>query len=67
MRKIIATDLVGKTIESIDNTSVNVLSLTFSDGTTLDLWAQDAVWTRSGYIPGIFVESPEYINYKSEE
>jgi hypothetical protein len=58
MRKVEASDLVGKTIKSIDNQSVNVLKLTFSDDTTLELWAEDAVHTQFGNIPGIFAEAP---------
>jgi len=56
MRKIQDADVVGKTIKSIDNGSVNVLRLTFTDGTSLELWAEDAVYTPMGNIPGIFVE-----------
>lgn len=47
MRNIKDTDLVGKTIKSIDN---------HSDGTNLELWAEDAVETQYGNIPGIFVQ-----------
>ena len=56
MREVKDTDLVGKTIESIDNTSVNVLKLTFTDGSKLELWAEQAVSTQFGDIPGIFAE-----------
>lgn len=56
MRKIQDTDMVGKTIQSIQNDVVNVVRLTFTDGTSLELWAEDAVQTRFGNIPGIFVE-----------
>ena len=56
MREIKESDLVGKTIESIDNKSVNVLKLTFTDGSKLELWAEDAVHTQFGNIPGIFAE-----------
>lgn len=49
-------DLVGKTIISIDTTSANVLKMKFSDGTDLELWADDAISTEYGSIPGIFVE-----------
>jgi hypothetical protein len=55
-RQIQDQDLVGKTIKSIENTSVNVLHLTFSDETTLEIWADVAVSTSFGDIPGIFVE-----------
>ncbi len=56
MRKIQNADLVGKTIKSIDNSSVNVLKLLFTDGTYVELWAEDAVATSAGSIPGIFIE-----------
>lgn len=56
MRDIKESDLVGKTIQSIDNTSVNVLKLTFTDGSKLELWAEQAVSTPYGEIPGIFAE-----------
>ena len=56
MREIKESDLVGKTIDRIDHTSVNVLKLTFTDGTKLELWAEDAVHTQFGNIPGIFAE-----------
>jgi hypothetical protein len=56
MRKIEQTDLVGKTVQSISNQSVNVLKLNFTDGTSLELWAEQAVYTQAGSIPGIFVE-----------
>lgn len=56
MRKIQDSDLVGKTIKSIENDSVNVLRLTFTDGTSVELWAEDAVYTPMGNIPGIFVD-----------
>ena len=35
MRKIQDTDIVGKTVKSIENNAVNVLRLTFTDGTTV--------------------------------
>lgn len=56
MRKIKPDDLVGKTIKSIDNKSVNVLKLTFIDDTILELWVEDAVQTQFGNIGGFFVE-----------
>lgn len=56
MRKIQDSDVVGKTIKSIENDSVNVLRLTFTDGTSVELWAEDAVYTPMGNIPGIFVD-----------
>lgn len=56
MRKIKDKDMIGKTIKSIDNKSVNVLKIIFTDGTSLELWAEDAVHTAFGNISGIFVE-----------
>ena len=55
-RNIKDSDLVGKTVQSIDNKSVNVLKLTFTDGTELELWAEDVVHTDFGDIPGFLVE-----------
>lgn len=56
MRQINDTDLVGKTIKSIDTSSVNVLKITFSDDQVIELWAEHAVETNMGWIPGIFIE-----------
>jgi hypothetical protein len=56
MREIKDSDLIGKTIKGIDHSSVNVLLLVFSDDSTLELWAEEAVSTQFGSIPGIFVE-----------
>jgi len=56
MRDIKETDLVGKTIKSIDSRAVNALILTFTDDTTLQLTAEQAITTGYGSIPGIFVE-----------
>lgn len=58
MREIRDTDLVGKTIKSINTSAVNVLRITFTDDTTLELWAEQAVNTNAGSIPGIFVGEP---------
>lgn len=59
MRKIKKNDLVGKTIKSINNRSVNVLKLTFTDGTKLELWAETAINTPFGSVPGIFAEESD--------
>lgn len=59
MRKIQDSDLIGKTIKTIDNQSVNVLKLEFTDGTKLELWAEQAVNTQFGSIPGIFAEESD--------
>lgn len=56
MRNIEDSDLVGKTIKSIDTTCVNALILTFEDGTVLNLMAEQAVFTNEGVIPGFFVD-----------
>lgn len=58
MRKPTDRDLLGKTIYTIDTKSTNVLRLNFTDGTSLELWAEMAVYTPCGSIPGIFVEDP---------
>ena len=55
MREIKDTDLVGKTIKAIDRSAVNVLKFTFTDETSLELWAEDAISTQYGTIPGLFV------------
>jgi hypothetical protein len=55
MRKVEKSDLEGKTIKSVDNQAVNVLTLTFTDNSKLELTAEDAVHTIAGSIPGIFV------------
>jgi hypothetical protein len=56
LRNIEESDLVGKTIKSIDNTSVNVLKLTFTDDSTAVLWVEDVITTSFGNIPGILIE-----------
>ena len=50
------SDLVGKTIKSVDVESVNFLKIDFTDGTTLDLWTEDVVHTQVGTVAGIFVD-----------
>ena len=55
MRKLENNDLIGKTIESLDNSSVNVIRLKFTDGTTLELWSEIEIHTPHGDIPGFFV------------
>ena len=57
-RKIKDSDLVGKTVKSIDNKAVNVLRISFTDDSTLELWAEDTVYTQFGNIPGILVDDP---------
>ena len=60
-RKVEARDFEGKTIApgGVDSSCVNVVKLTFTDGTKLDLWAEDALYTEAGCIPGIFVDDTE--------
>ena len=55
MRKFEAKDLAGKTVESVDDTSVNVIKIVFTDGSTLELWAEKAVPALFTCIPGFFV------------
>ena len=62
MRDFLKTDFIGKTIKSVDNTSVNVLKFIFTDETTLELWAEDRIHTNFGNIPGFFVEEPRQSN-----
>lgn len=61
LRKLQENDLVGKTIQSAVTTSVNVVKLTFTDGTRAELWAEDAVYTPFGNIPGILIEDPNAV------
>ena len=56
LRYIQESDLKGKTIRQVDTSAVNVMKLTFTDDTTLEVWAEDAINTEMGSIPGIFVE-----------
>jgi hypothetical protein len=56
LREIKETDLIGKTIKSIDTSSVNVLKLTFTDDTTAVLWVENVITTSFGNIPGILIE-----------
>lgn len=55
MRKVESSDLVGKTIKAIDNSASNCLTLSFTDGTTLELFTEIVVATIRGDIHGIFV------------
>jgi hypothetical protein len=56
LREIKKSDLAGKTIKDIYHESVNMLIINFTDETTLELCAENAVTTDFGSIPGIFVE-----------
>lgn len=33
--------IVGKTIKSIDSTSINCVKIMFTDGTTYEIWAEE--------------------------
>jgi hypothetical protein len=59
MRKIIESDIVGKTVKGIKNTSVNVLELTFSDDSKLELWAE-----VEGMFAHIFVDDNDNPRHK---
>lgn len=58
LRKIHESDLIGKTIKSVDASVVNVVKLTFTDNSVLEVWAEDVVSTSFGNIPGILIEAP---------
>jgi hypothetical protein len=60
MRPVRDSEMVGKTIKSISNKSCNVLTIYFTDETFIELWAEDAVHTPHGNIPGIFVNDDFY-------
>lgn len=55
MRRIKDSDIVGKTIQSVENTCVNTMTLVFTDGSKLELEAEQTVRVGDSYIPGIFV------------
>jgi hypothetical protein len=59
-RKIQESDMVGKTVRSIDNTAANYVKITFTDDSELELYAEDSIYTQSGCIPGIFVDDPSF-------
>jgi hypothetical protein len=48
--------MIGKTIESVDNTAVNSWLVRFTDGGAVELNAENAIYTEAGVIPGIFAE-----------
>ena len=56
MREIKETDLVGKTIKSVNSNSINCLKLSFDDDTVIELWTEPAVYTANGLIWGLFIE-----------
>jgi hypothetical protein len=43
----------GKTIKSVEASAVNAWTFFFTDGTSVKLWAEDAVYTPYGNIPGL--------------
>jgi len=45
----------GKTIKSINKKAVNSWTIVFTDGSKYRLFAEDAVYTPHGNIPGLFV------------
>ena len=57
-REIKSSDLVGKTIRGITNQGVNCVEIRFTDDTSITLWAEQAISTSVGDIPGIFVDDP---------
>jgi hypothetical protein len=59
MREIKETDLVGKTVMAVGIGNLNVLKLIFTDGTSLELLAENAFLPNYGSVPGIFVKERE--------
>ena len=57
-RELKPDDLVGKTITNVSELATNYVKLHFADGNELDLWAEDAIYTQYGNIPGILVDDP---------
>lgn len=55
MRKATEKDFEGKTIESVNLTAVNMWSITFTDGTTIDIWAE----LGNNQIPNLLVSDGE--------
>ena len=39
-RKVIASDMAGKTVRATKHDAVNVLHITFTDGSFAELWAE---------------------------
>lgn len=54
-RKIRNADFVGKVVAKVDSSAHNVTRFEFTDGTTLELWAE-SFHSLAGGIPGIFVD-----------
>lgn len=47
----------NKTIINVDCSAANVWIFTFSDNTSISIWAEDCIQTPAGNIAGIFLES----------
>ena len=47
LREIVDSDLVGKTIKSIDTSTANVLVIKFNNDTKIELWTEQV-------IPGVY-------------
>lgn len=62
MREVKKEDFEGRTIQSIDTSSTNVIIFIFQDGSKLELWAEDAIYTSAGYIPGFYIEDSNFIS-----
>lgn len=54
--ELINNAFAGKTIQSINTDACNVWYIKFTDGTEEQLWAEQAVSTCYGSIPGIFMQ-----------
>ena len=59
LRGVKESDFVGKTIKSIEHAAVNYIVFTFTDDTTVEMWADGSICTQYGIIPGLFVEEKE--------
>lgn len=61
LRKLKEDDLLGKPgVNRVECDAINSLRIFFTDNSFIELWAEDAVHTPAGYIPGIFIEdTPE--------
>lgn len=67
LRTVRPDDLVSKTIKQADCSSINVVKIIFTDGTSLELWAESAVNTSFGSAPGIFVDDPSIKSAKLQD
>jgi hypothetical protein len=55
-RKLRDADVKNKTLKGVENNAANTVILYFTDGTSLELWAENEIVTQFGSIPGIFVD-----------